>query len=158
MRPPYLASLIPSFLVPFLPPHRCSAAGRLPVQLAVPALQRSQLEPEGGLLPRRLPHDVRHPPLHVQARGTAPQPGAHRAVRRGARAGRHHLDVPRHLLTHQLVHQLPGFSLSPEGRPQQRPQALLLQPVAPAHAAAAGPHLQEVQQRRRGVGAVGAHG
>ncbi|XP_078135679.1 protoheme IX farnesyltransferase, mitochondrial isoform X2 [Sander vitreus] len=129
---------------------RCFVDGWFPVQLAVPPLQRPQLELEGRLLPWRLPHDVRHPPWHVQAGGPAPQRGPDRPVDLSARAGRHHLDLPCHLHTHQRVHQLPGLPLLPQGRPQQRPQAVLLQPVAPAHAAAAGAHLQEASQRSRG--------
>nr|XP_040032992.1 uncharacterized protein LOC120819549 isoform X1 [Gasterosteus aculeatus aculeatus] len=138
-----------------LPGAGCSADGWFPVLLAVPPLQRPQLELEGGLLARRLPHDVRHPPGHVQARGPAPQPGPHRPVDRGARVGRHHLDLPRHLAAHQPVHQLPGLRLLSPGRPQQRPQAVLLQPLAPAHAAAAGAHVQEAPGGPGGGGGSG---
>ena len=74
----------------------------------------------------------------------------------GARGRPHHLDLPAGVAAHQPVHQLPGGALLPPRRPRQRAQALLLQPVAPAHAAAAGAHLQEARQGagwgRPGVG------
>lgn len=143
-----------SSISPSVSPPRCLVAGLFPVQLAVPPLQRPQLELEGRLLPRWLPHDVRHPPGHVQAGGPAPQRGPDRPVDLSARAGRHHLDLPRHLPTHQPVHQLPGLPLLPRRKPQQRPQAVLLQPLAPAHAAAAGAHLQEASQRSGGSGST----
>ncbi|KAM8837691.1 protoheme IX farnesyltransferase, mitochondrial isoform 2-T2 [Spinachia spinachia] len=141
-----------------LPGAGCFADGWFPVLLAVPPLQRPQLELEGGLLSRRLPHDVRHSPGNVQARGPAPQPGPHRPVRRGAHVGRHHLDLSRDLAAHQPVHQLPGLRLLPPGRPRQRPQAVLLQPLAPAHAAAAGAHVQEAPGGRAGGGGGGGGG
>ncbi|XP_039992008.1 protoheme IX farnesyltransferase, mitochondrial isoform X4 [Xiphias gladius] len=133
---------------------RCFVAGWFPVQLAVPPLQRPQLELAGRLLPRRLPHDVRHPPWHVQAGGPAPQLGSDRPVSLSTGHGRHHLDLPCRLLTHQPVHQLPGLPLLPQGGPQQRPQVVLLQPLAPAHAAAAGAHLQEASHRPGGCGST----
>lgn len=126
---------------PPITPSRCFVAGWFPVQLAVSPLQRPQLELEGRLLPWWLSNDVRHPPCHVQAGGPTAQPRSDRSVNFSARAGCHHLDLPRHLLTHQPVHQLPGLPVLPQGRPQQRPKAVLLQPLAPAHAAAAGTHL-----------------
>ena len=43
------------------------AAGGSPVRVAVPPLQRSQLESAPGLLARRLPHDVRRQSRTVQA-------------------------------------------------------------------------------------------
>lgn len=144
-------------LPPPSPPSRCLVAGWFPLLLAVPPLQRSQLEPEGRLLPRRLPHDVRHAPGHVQAGGPAPQLGSDRLVGLGARARRHHVGLPGLLVTHQPVHLLPGGPLLSQSGPRQRPQALLLQPVAPAHAAAAGAHLQEAQQESGGSGAVSPH-
>ncbi|XP_054609158.1 uncharacterized protein LOC129168193 isoform X2 [Dunckerocampus dactyliophorus] len=126
-----------------LPGCRCAGAGGLPVQLAVPPLQRAQLEPKRGLLARRLSHDVSHTPGHVPARGPASQRGAGGPLRPGTGSGRHHVDLPRRGAAHQRLHQPPGIPLLPAGRPRQRPQAVLLQPVAPAHAAAAGAHLQD---------------
>lgn len=138
---------LPPFYLPLHLTPRCFVAGWFPVQLAVPPLQRPQLELERRLLPRRLPHDVCHPPCHVQAGGPASQPGSGRPVHLGSRARHDHLDLPYHLFTHQPVHQLPGLPLLPQGGPQQCPQAVLLQPVAPAHAASAAAHLQEASPR-----------
>ncbi|XP_041077814.1 uncharacterized protein LOC121296381 isoform X2 [Polyodon spathula] len=123
------------------PGRGCPAPGRDPVLLAVPSFQRSQLEPAGGLLQGRLPHDVRHPPGTLPESGTAAQPGPHRTVCPGAGPGRHQLDLPTHLPPHQPVHQLPRVQLLQRRGPQQRPQTLLLQPLAPAHAAAPHAHL-----------------
>ncbi|XP_061611952.1 protoheme IX farnesyltransferase, mitochondrial isoform X2 [Phyllopteryx taeniolatus] len=128
---------------------RCSAVRRLPVQLAVPALQCPQLEPERGLLARRLPHDVGHAPGNVSARGPAAQRGTGWPCNSRARAGCHHVDLPPCFAAHQRIHYPAGLPILPEGRPHQRPQAFLLQPVAPSHAVAACAHLQEASRRRR---------
>lgn len=70
----------PHSLLPCL--RRCLSSGRNPLLLAVPALQRAELGPPGGLLPRGLLHDVGHTPCPVPAGRPTPLPGAARAVRR----------------------------------------------------------------------------
>ncbi|XP_069857503.1 protoheme IX farnesyltransferase, mitochondrial isoform X1 [Dipodomys merriami] len=134
---------------------RCWSApsGRDPLLVAVPPLQRPELGSPRGLLPRRLLHDVRHPPGPVPARGAAPLPGPARALRRRPGPGRHQLGLPGHLAAHQPVHLLPRLPVLQGRRPEELPETVLLQPVAPAAAAAAAAHLQAAaggQPRGRG--------
>ncbi|XP_053426193.1 protoheme IX farnesyltransferase, mitochondrial isoform X2 [Nycticebus coucang] len=121
---------------------RSLSSGRNPLLLAVSTFQRPELGPARGLLPGRLLHDVGDPPGAVPARGAAPLPGLDRAVRRRAGAGRHHVDLPCGLTPHQPVHLLPRLPLLRRRRPQQLKETVLLQPVAPAAAAAAHADLQ----------------
>ncbi|XP_066221016.1 protoheme IX farnesyltransferase, mitochondrial isoform X2 [Saccopteryx leptura] len=137
--------------------HRRPGCGRLsfgrnPLLLAVPPLQRAQLGPPRGLLPGRLLHDVGHPPGPVPARGPAPLPGPGRTVRGGPRPGRDHVGLPRRLPAHQPVHLLPRLPVLRGRGPEELPEALLLQPVAPAAAAAAHAHLQAAAGHRGGRG------
>ncbi|XP_043759831.1 protoheme IX farnesyltransferase, mitochondrial isoform X1 [Cervus elaphus] len=129
------------------------SSGRNPLLLAVPSLQRAELGSPRGLLPGRLLHDVRHPPGPVPARRPAPLPGTARHVRCRARPGRHHLDLPSHRPAHQPVHLLPRLPVLPGRRPEELPEAVLLQPLAPAAAPTADAHLQAAG---RGGGRGGA--
>ncbi|XP_074016250.1 protoheme IX farnesyltransferase, mitochondrial isoform X2 [Numenius arquata] len=125
----------------------CVTVGRNPLFLAVPSLQRPELGSAGGLLPRRLLHDVRHPPRAVPAGGPASLLGLNRTLHGGSCSRHHHLDVPRHFAPSQPLHLLPRLSLLQGRRPQQLQEALLLQPVASADAAARHVHVQEIVPR-----------
>lgn len=122
---------------------RSVSFGRNPLLLAVSSFQRAELGPPRRLLPGRLLHDVGHPPGPVPARRPAPLPGLGRNVRRGPSPGRHHVDLPRHRPPHQPVHFLPQLSVLQGRRPEELPEAVLLQPLASAPFPAADADLQE---------------
>ncbi|XP_035950634.1 protoheme IX farnesyltransferase, mitochondrial isoform X2 [Halichoerus grypus] len=121
---------------------RSLSPGRDPLLVAVPPFQRPELGPPRRLLPRRLLHDVGHAPGPVPARRPAPLPGLDRTGGGGARPPGHHVDLPRHLPPHQPVHFLPRLPVLRGRGPEELPEAVLLQPVAPAPAPAAHAHLQ----------------
>ncbi|KAM9638525.1 protoheme IX farnesyltransferase, mitochondrial isoform 2-T3 [Morphnus guianensis] len=126
---------------------RCVTLRRNPLFLAVPSLQRPELGSAGRLLPRRILYDVRHPPGAVQAGSSASLLGLNWTLNGGSCSRHHHVDFPRHFAPYQPLHLLPRLSVLQGCRPQQLQEALLLQSVAFANAAACHVHMQEIVPR-----------
>lgn len=126
---------------------RCVTLRRNPLFLAVPSLQRPELGSAGRLLPRRILYDVRHPPGAVQAGSSASLLGLNWTLNGGSCSRHHHVDFPHHFAPYQPLHLLPRLSVLQGCRPQQLQEALLLQSVAFANAAACHVHVQEIVPR-----------
>ena len=122
--------------------RRLAAGGHL-VRVAVPALQRAQLEPRPGLLTRRLPHDVGGAagalPPH-----RAPLQRRHRpALLRRAAARGHHLDVRGRLAAAEPLPDVPRLAVLPRRRQPFVAQALHVLAHPPSTHLVADDHQQE---------------
>lgn len=106
---------------------RGMAAGCCALRLAVPTLQRPQLESTAGLLPSWLSHVVCHRSCALPSGGPALQCPHAASLSSSASSGYHHLDVCRWLPPNQCLYDFSGMEILSPRRQQ------LLQKTVPFH-------------------------